>query len=63
MYSFTSSASVGGSPEEAAGGGGWLWLTVGTRKPAAEVLGSTLWHEPSRSTPTYGIFNAVFWVF
>ena len=41
-------ASVGGSPAEA---GGWLWLTVGTRTLAAEVLGSTPWREPSRSPP------------
>ena len=27
----------------------WLWLTVGTRTLAAEVLGSTPWHEPSQS--------------
>ena len=37
-------ASVGGSPADA-----WLWLTVGTRTLAAEVLGSTPWHEPSQS--------------
>ena len=30
-------------------GVGWLWLTVGTRTLAAEVLGSTSWHEPSIS--------------
>ena len=32
-------------------GCGWLWLTVGTRTLAAEVLGSTPWHEPSQSLP------------
>ena len=32
-------------------GGGRLWLTVGTRTLAAEVLGSTPWREPSRSLP------------
>ena len=41
-------ASVGGSPAEA---GGWLWLTVGTRTRAAEVLGSTPWRKPSQSLP------------
>ena len=30
---------------------GWLWLTVGTRTLAAEVLGSTPRREPSRSWP------------
>ena len=30
---------------------GWLWLTVGTRTLAAEVLGSTPWREPSQSPP------------
>ena len=30
---------------------GGLWLTVGTRTLAAEVLESTPWHEPSRSLP------------
>ena len=29
----------------------WLWLTVGTRTLAAEVLGSTPWREPSQSLP------------
>ena len=41
-------ASVAGSPAEV---GGWLSLTVGTRTLAAEVLGSTPWHEPSQSPP------------
>ena len=41
-------ASVRGSPAEA---GGWLWLTVGTRTLAAEVLGSIPWREPSQSLP------------
>ena len=40
-------ASVGGSPAEA----GWLWLTVGTRTLAAEILGSNPWREPSQSPP------------
>ena len=31
--------------------GGRLWLTVGTRTLAAEVLGSTHWCEPSQSPP------------
>ena len=31
--------------------GGWLWLTMGTRTLAAEVLGSTPWREPSQSPP------------
>ena len=39
-------ASVGGSPAEV---GEWLWLTVGTRTLAAEVLGSTPWPEASQS--------------
>ena len=39
-------ASVGGSPAE---GGGWLWLTVGTRILAAEVMGSTPWSETYQS--------------
>ena len=30
---------------------GWLWLTMGTRTLAAEVLGSTPWCEPSQSLP------------
>ena len=30
---------------------GWLWLTVGPRTLAAEVLGSTHWWEPSWSLP------------
>ena len=30
---------------------GWLWLTVGTRTLAAEVLGSNPWHEHSQSLP------------
>ena len=30
---------------------GWLWLTVGTRTLAAEVLGTTPWREPSWSLP------------
>ena len=42
-------ASVGGSPAEAVGWGGVLWLTVWTRTLAAEVLGSTPWLEPSQS--------------
>ena len=41
-------ASVEGSHAEA---GGQLWLTMGTRTQAAEVLGSTPWHEPSQSLP------------
>ena len=40
-------ASVGGPPAEAEGGCGSPW----TRKLAAEVLGSTPWHEPSKSLP------------
>ena len=32
-------------------GGGWLWLTVRTTTLAAEVLGRTLWLEPSQSLP------------
>ena len=39
-------ASVGGSPAEAVG---QLWLTMGTRTLATEVLGSTPWCEPSQS--------------
>ena len=30
---------------------GWLWLTVGTRTLAAEVLGGTPWCGPSQSPP------------
>ena len=40
-------ASVGGSPAEV--GGALLWLTMGTRTQAEEVLGRTPWHEPSQS--------------
>ena len=32
-------------------GGRWLCLTVRTRTVAAEILGSTPWHEPSQSPP------------